>query len=113
MGLTESCFVPFIHGMLNEKTNKFNSIKEARQSPLARQAMAIVEFADGRFGLSKLMAIPTTLQRKFQIVRVLPKNDSIRDSRIPRSSYSETVEGQADRRWANEDTSHVAARYRR
>ena len=41
--------------------SKFNTIEEARSSDKARQALAIVEFIDGTFGLRKAIEIPGPL----------------------------------------------------
>ena len=78
---------------------KFKNIEAARSDEKAKQAMAVVEFADGTYGLSKAMAIPKPLMAKHGIVAIHPKAEPSNVRSTGRSAYSQTVEGQAEARW--------------
>ena len=82
---------------------KFKNIEAARSDEKAKLAMAVVEFADGTFGLSKAMTIPKAMMAKHGIITIHPKAEPSGTRSTGQSAYSETVEGQAEARWSREE----------
>ena len=82
---------------------KFKNIEAARTDEKAKQAMAVVEFSDGTFGLSKAMKIPKALMTKHGIVAIHPKATPSSTRSTGRSADSQTVEGQAEASWSREE----------
>ena len=90
---------------------KFNSIEAARKSEKARKALAIVEFADGTFGLSASISIPTSMMKKHSIKKIHPKANTPKANFNGPSAFAQTTEGQAEARWTREDIRNTRTRF--